>query len=208
MKTGVIGAGRIGAVLARLLVAAGHPVCLAGAHGPERLAPLIDELGPRASAGTPHEVARESELLVLMVPFDSAEGLLPPESLAGRVLVDAMNAFAGAGAPRDLGGRGSSELVAELYPKARLVKSLNTMHYETLATAGRPGAVDGGERLAHYVSGDDQEAKETVAALISELGFAPVDTGSLHTGGLLQQPGGPLFNKPMTERQARAVIGS
>ncbi len=206
MKTGVIGAGRIGATLARLLVAAGHEVRVANASGPDRLAPLLDELGPAAAAGTPAEVAREAGVVVLMVPFGSARTLLAPASVDGKVLVDAMNAFADGGRPLDLGGRGSSELVAGWYPGARLVKSLNTMHFATLATAGRTAA-GAGDRLAHYVAGDDREAKKKVSGMISELGFASLDTGSLHTGGLLQQPGGPLFNKPLTERQAHAVLG-
>lgn len=203
MKAGIIGVGRIGSTLARLLVTAGHSVGLANASGPERLAPLLAELGPAATAGTPREVADGAELLVFMVPFDRAEGLLPDSAVAGKVLVDAMNAFAGGGLPRDLHGRGSSELVADWYPSARIVKSLNTMHYESLAGAGH----NSGERLAHYVAGNDREGKETVAGIITELGFTPIDTGSLHGGGLLQQPGGPLFNKPLTERQAHAVLG-
>ena len=206
MKTGVIGAGRIGSTLARRLAAAGHEVHIANASGPERLAALLADLGPAASAGSAAEVARKADLLILMVPFSSARTLLPPAAVDGKLVVDAMNAFAGGGLPQDLGDRGSSELVAEWYPAARLVKSLNTMHFETLATAGRPDA-DPSERLAHYVAGDDPDAKKQVAGLIAECGFAPLDTGSLHTGGLLQQPGGPIFNKPLTERQAHAVLG-
>ncbi|MFF5015652.1 NADPH-dependent F420 reductase [Streptomyces sp. NPDC001165] len=206
MKTGVIGAGRIGTTLARLLAVAGHEVRIANASGGERLAALVAELGPAASAGSAEQVAREADLVVLMVPFGSARTLLPPTSVSGKVLVDAMNAFAEGGVPLDLGGRGSSELVAEWYPSARLVKSLNTMYFKTLGTAGRTD-VEPAERLAHYVAGDDPGANKTVVDLIYELGFAPVATGSLRTGGLLQQPGGPLFNKPLTERQSRAVLG-
>lgn len=203
MKTGIIGVGRIGSTLARLLVAAGHSVGLANASGPQRLTRLLGELGRAAGAGSARDIADEAELLVLMVPFDHAEGLLPDAAVAGKILVDAMNAFAEGGRPRELDGRGSSELVADWYPSARIVKSLNTMHYETLAVAGHST----GERLAHYVAGDDPDGKKTVSGIISELGFASVDTGSLHSGGLLQQPGGPLFNKPLTERQAHAVLG-
>ncbi|MEW5530445.1 NAD(P)-binding domain-containing protein, partial [Streptomyces virginiae] len=39
MRTGIIGTGRIGTVLARILVAAGHQVVLAGARGPQTLGP-------------------------------------------------------------------------------------------------------------------------------------------------------------------------
>ncbi|MGW6784975.1 NADPH-dependent F420 reductase, partial [Streptomyces sp. NPDC054987] len=104
------------------------------------------------------------------------------------------------GAPAAGGGRGSSDLVAEWYPGAQVVKSLNTMHFETLAVAGTAP----GERLAHFLAGDDVKAKEIVAGIITDLGFAPVDTGPLHSGGILQQPGGPLFNRPLTEAQAKA----
>ncbi|MEU9145666.1 NAD(P)-binding domain-containing protein [Streptomyces sp. NPDC048349] len=203
MRTGIIGTGRIGTVLARILVAAGHEVVLAGARGPHALGPLVAELGPAASAAHPAKAAGQAELLVLMVPFDSVRGLLPPHVVQDKVLVDATNAFTGtAGAPANLGGRGSSDLVAEWYPGAQVVKSLNTMHFETLAVAGTAS----GERLAHYTAGDDGKSKEIVAGIITDLGFAPVDTGPLHSGGILQQPGGPLFNRPLTEAQALAWI--
>ncbi|MGW6944927.1 NADPH-dependent F420 reductase, partial [Streptomyces xanthophaeus] len=156
----------------------------------------------------PAEAAGRAELLVLMLPFDSVRGLLPQEAVRDTLLVDATNAFSGPGAPRDLGTRGSSELVADWYPGARLVKSLNTMHFETLAVAGTAPERKGSERLAHFVAGDDAKAKEIVAGIITDLGFAPVDTGPLHSGGILQQPGGPLFNRPLTEAQALAWISN
>ncbi|MFE6909066.1 NADPH-dependent F420 reductase [Streptomyces erythrochromogenes] len=202
MRTGIIGTGRIGTVLARILVAAGHHVVLANARGPQTLGPLVGELGAAASAAHPAEAAAQAELLVLMVPFERVRGLLPPRVVQDKVLVDATNAFGGPGAPPDLGGRGSSDLVAEWYPDAQVVKSLNTMHFETLAVAGTAP----GERLAHFTAGDDAKAKEIVAGIITDLGFAPVDTGPLHSGGILQQPGGPLFNRPLTEAQALAWI--
>ncbi|WP_330329404.1 NAD(P)-binding domain-containing protein [Streptomyces sp. NBC_00536] len=206
MNTGIIGTGRIGATLARILVAAGHQVVLANARGPRSLGPLLAELGPDAQAATAAQAAERAELLVLMMPFDSAAGLLPASAVDGTVLVDAMNAFDGRGTPRDFGPKASSELVAEWYPGARIVKSLNTMHFETLAVAGSAGAATAAERLAHYTAGDDPKAKEIVAGIINDLGFAAVDTGPLHSGGILQQPGGPLFNRPLTEAQALAWI--
>ncbi|MFE2524555.1 NADPH-dependent F420 reductase [Streptomyces sp. NPDC059382] len=202
MRTGVIGTGRIGSTLARILVAAGHEVVLANARGPRSLDPLIAELGPTASAAHPAEVVARVEVTVLMVPFDSVRGLLPQDAVRDTLLVDATNAFGGPDTLRDPAGRGSSELVAEWYPGARIVKSLNTMHFETLAVAGTAG----GERLAHFTAGDDEKAKGIVAGIITDLGFVPVDTGPLHSGGILQQPGGPLFDKPLTEAQALAWI--
>ncbi|MFE2365001.1 NAD(P)-binding domain-containing protein, partial [Streptomyces virginiae] len=53
MRTGIIGTGRIGTVLARILVAAGHQVVLAGARGPQTLGPLVAELGPGGGGAAP-----------------------------------------------------------------------------------------------------------------------------------------------------------
>ncbi len=72
----------------------------------------------------------------------------------------------------------STELLSTHLAGATVVKSFNTMYYSTLARSGRPdAAVD--DRLALFVSGDDQEAKRIVAELIDELGFAAIDTGGL-----------------------------
>jgi len=49
---GLIGTGRIGGTVARLAVAAGHPVVLSNSRGPDTLAELASELGPLARAGT------------------------------------------------------------------------------------------------------------------------------------------------------------
>ncbi|MFE3767125.1 NADPH-dependent F420 reductase [Streptomyces sp. NPDC059104] len=206
MRTGIIGTGRIGSTLARILVAAGHQVVLANARGPRSLAPLLAELGPGAAAGRPVEAAGQADLLVLMVPFATVRGLLPPHVVQDKVLVDATNAFNGPGGAADPTGRGSSELVAEWYPGARIVKSLNTMYFETLAVAGTAPGRQPSERLAHFTAGDDAKAKEIVAGIITDLGFVPVDTGPLHSGGILQQPGGPLYNRSLTEAQALAWI--
>ena len=55
---GIIGAGHIGAQLARLALASGYDVVISNSRGPETLSDLIKELGPRARAATPAEAAR------------------------------------------------------------------------------------------------------------------------------------------------------
>ena len=49
---GLIGAGHIGSQLARLAVAHGYDVVISNSRGPESLASLVAELGPRARAAT------------------------------------------------------------------------------------------------------------------------------------------------------------
>jgi hypothetical protein len=43
--------------------------------------------------------------------------------------------------------------------------------------------------------------------LIEEMGFAPVDTGSLFSGGRRQQPNTALYNKILTRREALKLLG-
>jgi hypothetical protein len=48
-----------------------------------------------------------------------------------------------------------------------------------------------GRRLLFY-AGDDTDAKAAFQQTAAEIGFAPVDAGSLREGGRLMQVGGPL----------------
>jgi predicted dinucleotide-binding enzyme len=50
--------------------------------------------------------------------------------------------------------------------------------------------------------GGDGEAKAVVSRLIEEIGFAPVDTGSL-SDGRKHEPGSPIHNVPMDPERAR-----
>ena len=81
------------------------------------------------------------------------------------------------------------------------------MYYGTLATEGQPNA-PANDRFVLFVAGDDAEAKSVVSQLIEQVGFAPVETGSLGEGGSKQQPGSPIYNGPMNEDQARETLAS
>ena len=102
----------------------------------------------------------------------------------------------------DLGNSTSSEEVLKLIPSSsRLVKAFNTIYYEHLRTKGNPDASKE-DRFAIFVAGDNSDAKAIVSKLIEDIGFAPVDTGSLKEGGRKQQPGSPIYNNPMTAKAA------
>ena len=75
-----------------------------------------------------------------------------------------------------------------------------------LTTRGRKNLpID--ERHAIFVAGDDEDAKRVVMNLIEEIGFGPVDTGSLAEGGRRQQPNAALYNQALTVREARNLVG-
>ncbi len=118
-------------------------------------------------------------------------------------MIDAMNHYTSTGDVHDLGNSTSSEEVAKRLPGSRIVKAFNTMYFETLRTGGRQEPKD---RLVLFVAGDDAGAKAVVSKLIEDIGFAPIDTGSLREGGRLQQPGSAIYNKPLTTEQAQKLL--
>lgn len=207
MRIGIIGTGSIGGTLARLWTTAGHEIAVANSRGPGSLTDLVGSLGPLAHAMSVEDAAAFGEIVVLAVPFRRLEALPRPELVMGKVVVDAMNPYAEGGGLLDLGGRTSSSLTAERLPGARLVKAFNTMHPETLASGGRPHVPEE-QRLVIFLAGDDARAKERVATLIREAGFAPVDTGSLAIGGRLQEPGSSIYNRPMLPSDARRMLAT
>src|SRR5262245_2313636 len=127
MRIGIVGAGMIGATVAKLWVAAGHEVRLASRH-PEELQPLVKKLGVRAAAGTPTEAATFGEVVMLTVPLAAIPGLagdLAP-LLAGKVVLDTANASEkrdGKVATDATGHpQGSAGWAATFFPQARWVK--------------------------------------------------------------------------------------
>lgn len=201
MKIGIIGAGMIGATAARLFATAGHDVALSNSRGPESLQSLVSEIGPRAHAMTIADAARFGDVVLLAVPWRRPEALPPPDSVTGKIVIDAMNPYSEGGGLEDLQGLTSSEHTRKRLPGARIVKAFNTIWYKHLAANGNT-SVPPSQRHAIFVSGDDDEAKHLVMKLIEEIGFGPVDLGSLVEGGRRQQPGSDIYNTPMTAADA------
>ncbi|WP_210439691.1 Rossmann-like and DUF2520 domain-containing protein [Nocardioides xinjiangensis] len=83
-RVGVIGAGRVGAVLAAALRSAGHEVVAAAGESDASRA-RIDVLLPGVRAGKPTEVARRSDLLLLTVPDDMLSNVVTMLSASGAI---------------------------------------------------------------------------------------------------------------------------
>ena len=148
-----------------------------------------------ATAVTPQEAVKSADVVLLAIPWRKKHELPPSDLFKGKIVVDAMNPYSENFEVIDLGESTSGEEVRKQISDARLVKAFNTMHYELLRTGGR---MSGDERLVLFVAGDDLDAKTVVSKLIHDIGFVPVDAGSLHEGGRKQQPGSSIYNHPMT----------
>lgn len=189
MKFGFIGAGVVAQTIARHVLPFGHEVLLSNSRGPHTLGEIVKKLGQGASAGTPQQAA-DQDLVVLTVDWASVpEALSSVPDWSGRTLIDATNRI-DRDNPRnlgDVGGRTSSEIVADLAAGAKVVKAFNTVPMQWIndASPKKP-------RTVLFISGDDDQAKNVVGEVLEQVGFAAVDLGSLAIGGRLQQLGGPL----------------
>jgi 8-hydroxy-5-deazaflavin:NADPH oxidoreductase len=209
MKIGIIGAGKIGATAAKLFVDAGHDVAISNSRGPESLKGLVAELGNKAKAVTVEEAAKFGDVILISIPFGKYKSL-PPDAFNGKIVIDSNNYYPsrdGNFPELDQGKTTSSELLASHLRGARVVKAFNTIWFEHLKSQGNTN-LPIENRRAIFTAVDDAEAKKIVWKLIEEIGFAPVDTGSLHEGGKIQQPGTPIYNKELTAQQAQLVLSN
>lgn len=203
---GIIGTGMVGVGVARRAVDAGLDVVLGNSRGPATLTDLVAELGGRARAATPAEVARAADLVVAAVPL-AAHERLPRAELAGKTVIDPMNY-----APKpdwsvpelDRDELTSSELVQRHLDGARVVKALHCIGPKQLLNLFRPaGAPD---RTALPLSGDDPAAKEEMAELLDVLGFDAVDLGTL-AESWRSEPNTPLYAIPYVGQPPAGLTG-
>ena len=191
-RLGIVGAGKIGTAVARAALAGGYDVAISGSGAAERIELIVEVLAPGAHADTTDEVVRHADLIVLAVPMHRFRELRH-DLFDGKILVDAMNYWFeidGADEELAMAPKGTSVVVQQQFPSARVVKSLNHLGYFKFEQARRPpGASD---RLAIAAAGDDPVAVGTVLELIDRLGFDAVDAGPLEAGVVLQ-PDGPVF---------------
>ncbi len=209
MKIGIVGSGSIGANAARLFVRAGHEVALSNSRGGQGLEALVEELGDRSHATTIEDAAKFGEVVLIAIPFDKYR-TLPQDAFKGKVVIDAGNYYPerdGKFPELDGDETTSSEMMASHLKEARLVKGFNTIYFKHLASQGDT-SLPLEERRAIFIAGDDTKAKEIVARLIEEIGFAAVDTGFLHEGGRSQQPGTTVYNKDVTAKEAAALLST
>lgn len=206
-RIGVLGAGHVGPVIARVAIDAGYHVSIAASGDPERIALIARVLAPGAEPRWAAEAVDDADIVVLAIPlhklaaFDSA-------LVVGKLVVDAMNHWPPVdGMPQLFDDRryGSSEIVQQRLERSTVVKTLNHIGYHELDVDRQP--VGSPQRRALGVAGDDASAVAVVANVIERIGYDTVRLESLSAGRLLE-PGGPVFgaslHRPEFERALHA----
>jgi 8-hydroxy-5-deazaflavin:NADPH oxidoreductase len=206
-RIGVLGAGHVGPVIARVAIEAGYRVTIAASGDPGQIALIARVLAPGAEPRWAADAVDDADVVVLAIPlhkfaaFDSA-------LVAGKLVVDAMNYWPpvdGVQQPFDDPRYGSSEIVQQRLERSTVVKTLNHIGYHELDVDRQP--VGSPQRRALGVAGDDAGAVALVSGVIERIGYDTVRLESLSTGRLLE-PGGPVFgaalHRPEFERALHA----
>ena len=206
MRIGVIGAGSMGAILARHFAKLGYHVSIANSRGPETLTALAAEIG--ATPVSVVEAVKAGEIVFIAIPTKAVADL--PRGLFANVAGSVVVIDIGNYHPELRDGRidaidrgvPDSQWVAQQIGRP-VIKAFNNIFANSLLEKGVPRGTKG--RIALSVAGDSLDAKAAVLRLVDELGFDPVDGGDLDNSWR-QQPGTPAYCRDLEAAALRRAL--
>jgi len=191
MEIGIVGAGLIGGTLARKLAALGHKVRIANSKAPTTLGEFTGE--PSITPMWAAAAVEGADLAVLTVPLKAVSDL-PADVVASLasvpIVIDTCNYYPVRDGRIDALDQGmtDSSWVASILGRP-VYKVFNNIAAPSLKYKS---SIEPTERVGLAVAGADSADKHTVFALVDQLGFDPVDGGTLDQSWR-QQPGTPTY---------------
>ena len=169
MKVGVFGSGMVGQTIGGKLAELGHEVVI-GSRTPNNKQDWVSKIDGMIKVGSLAEAAAHGEIV-----FNATQGGGSLEALAqageanlnGKILIDLANPLDfSRGMPPSLSVCNTDSLgeqIQRAYPRARVVKTLNTIAASLMIN---PGQLANGDHHL-FISGNDAEAKSQVIDLLT-----------------------------------------
>jgi predicted dinucleotide-binding enzyme len=179
MRVGILGSGLMGGKLGTLFARAGHDVVFSYSRSAKKLQRLAKTAGVNARAGTPAEATSDADALLLAVHWTRVDDVLAQVgTLSGKTVLTCSLPMSKDDSRLVIGHTTSgAETLAAKIPRAHVVCAFSTVPsevlfsvFETRRRKTRPDLV---------YCGDNKAAKKKVVNLIRDIGFHPVDVGSL-----------------------------
>lgn len=201
---GILGAGKLGITLAKILIHAGYTVTLAGSGSPEKIR-YVSILAKGSTALDAHDLALQSDIIILALPF-SKYATLSKDDLAGKIVIDAMNYWWEVDGRRDAllpPDVSTSVFIQQYLHMSYVVKALSHVGYHDLHDS--IFIEHQSVRTAIALAGNDDASVKIVSKIINSAGFDPVPIGAL-ANGIKLEPGRPAFGASVDSRTLRTLI--
>jgi predicted dinucleotide-binding enzyme len=187
MKIAILGTGQVGNLIGSRLIEKGHQVMMGGRAANNESGLMFVKSNPTgtASYSTFDAVSRDADII-----FNATNGRFALEALnladtdfADKILIDVANPLDFTANPPKLipefaNTSSLGESIQSRYPKARVVKILNTLG---MVLAVNPMQLNQGDHSL-FVAGNDQAAKAEAKAIVTEFGWKPdnvIDLGDI-----------------------------
>jgi predicted dinucleotide-binding enzyme len=190
MKTGILGSGIVGRVLASAFLKEGHDVMLGTRDTSKDEVVKWKNENQNGKTGSFEETARFGEIIVLATMGSVTEDAIRMAGInnfSGKVVIDATNPIAPA--PPENGvlkfftnlDESLMERLQKLIPEARLVKAFNSVGnpfmYKPKFKGGPPSM---------FICGNDQDAKKTVTEILISFGWETEDMGGVQAARAIE----------------------
>ena len=181
MHIGILGSGKMGSTLARLVAARGHKVIVGSRTPDTKQGSFIGIAG--IEVRDQQAAVDDAEMIVLATPWAVTMATLEALDISPETIVlDITNPLSPDVSELVVGGRNSAaEEIARCLNGSRVVKAFNGIN---AANLGNPAFAGGRAQIPFC--GDDAEAKGAVRSLIEDIGFEALDCGELKNARYLE----------------------